>query len=343
MVCVDRHTGWILARPCQKLGLTAEKAAHLLLDNGWETFGVPAVITSDQGPQFVGQWWKTMCARLGIRVAYSQAYRAQANGRAEVAGKTIIASLRRLAAEDHLNWVEALPRVLRMYHNTPGEAGLSPFQIVFGRDRYEAGVPYEIARECEGTQQFFDRQDHIDKIVAKTLNEEHKIRQKSLNETRKKCAPYQKGDLVWVLRPRSSPQTTKLDTWWVGPTEVLGRNGDQSYLVQISPNRTFEVHASHMKPFTEDKISGEPTQLYHFLPTHEEFGVTPHEWTVDSILKHRKKKDGSLEFLTKWEGSDETTWEPIECFIMRLNTDWYHYCKEKGLKIDLISSLNPEE
>jgi len=131
LVCVDRHSGWILARPCQKLGLTAEKAAHLLLDGGWETFGVPSVNTSDQGPQFVGQWWKTMCAHLGIRVAYSQAYRAQANGRAEEAGKSIIRALRKIPAQGHANWVEVLPRVLRIYHYTPGKAGISPFQIVF--------------------------------------------------------------------------------------------------------------------------------------------------------------------------------------------------------------------
>ena len=64
-----------------------------------ETFGIPSVITSDQGSQFVGQWWRTLCARLGIRQAYSQAYRAQANGRAEVAGKTLIGLLRKLNAE----------------------------------------------------------------------------------------------------------------------------------------------------------------------------------------------------------------------------------------------------
>ena len=58
-----------------------------------ETFGIPAIITSDQGSQFVGQWWRTMCARLGIRQAYSQAYRHQANGRTEVAGKSLIGHL----------------------------------------------------------------------------------------------------------------------------------------------------------------------------------------------------------------------------------------------------------
>ena len=87
LVCVDRLSGWIIARPCQKLGLTAERAAHLVMENGWDTYGIRTVITSDMGSQFVGQWWKTMCARLGIRQAFSRAYRPQANGRVEVEEK----------------------------------------------------------------------------------------------------------------------------------------------------------------------------------------------------------------------------------------------------------------
>ena len=89
LLCVDRASGWIVARPTTKLGLTGEKSAHQLLDSSWGELAVPALITSDQGAQFVSQWWRTVCSRLGIRQAYSQARRPQANGRAETAGKTL--------------------------------------------------------------------------------------------------------------------------------------------------------------------------------------------------------------------------------------------------------------
>ena len=82
---VDRHSGWIIAVPTQKLGLTAEKLGHLMIEHGWNIFGVPSIITSDQGPQYVGPWWRTICARLGVRNAYSQAHKPQSNGRAEIA------------------------------------------------------------------------------------------------------------------------------------------------------------------------------------------------------------------------------------------------------------------
>ena len=44
-----------------------------------------------------------MCARLGIREAFSKAYHPQANGRAEVAGKQLIEFLRNIHAEEEVN------------------------------------------------------------------------------------------------------------------------------------------------------------------------------------------------------------------------------------------------
>ena len=40
LLCVDRLSGWIVACPTQKVGLTAEKAAHLILHKGWGPFGI---------------------------------------------------------------------------------------------------------------------------------------------------------------------------------------------------------------------------------------------------------------------------------------------------------------
>ena len=53
VLCVDRHSGWTLAMPTQRQGLTAEKVARYMLEK-WEAFSIPSMVTSDQGPQFVG-------------------------------------------------------------------------------------------------------------------------------------------------------------------------------------------------------------------------------------------------------------------------------------------------
>ena len=51
LVRVDRLSGWIVAAPCEKKGLTSRKAAQLMLER-WEMFGIPEVVTSDRGSIF---------------------------------------------------------------------------------------------------------------------------------------------------------------------------------------------------------------------------------------------------------------------------------------------------
>ncbi len=73
-----------------------------------------------------------MCATLGIRQGFSQAYHHQANGRAEMAGQQILEKLRKMLVGGNFCWVELLPAALDRIHDTPGESGLSLYQIVLG-------------------------------------------------------------------------------------------------------------------------------------------------------------------------------------------------------------------
>ena len=120
LLCVDRLTGWIIPLPALKEGLTAEKVAHMMIERWWDGYWIPSIIRCDRGPQFVGKCWQTLCACLGIRCAYSQVYRPQSNGRAEVAGQKLLRLLNKLHAEYIVNWLEALPRALRVYHDRVG-------------------------------------------------------------------------------------------------------------------------------------------------------------------------------------------------------------------------------
>jgi hypothetical protein len=101
----------------------------------WEPFGVPSIITSDKGPQFAGACWTTICAQIGIRRAYSQAYHHQANFRAEVIGREFKKQLRKITLKMNANWVELLPLVRNQMHDIPGQTGLSTYEIVYGRKK----------------------------------------------------------------------------------------------------------------------------------------------------------------------------------------------------------------
>ena len=83
----------------------------MMLSEWVSLFGVPSVVITDMGAQFVGTCRKTMCSRLGIRRAYSHVYRHQGNGKAERTGKELKDWLSRATDGGRLNWVKILPYV----------------------------------------------------------------------------------------------------------------------------------------------------------------------------------------------------------------------------------------
>ena len=324
--------------------LKAKKLANMMVDNVLSTFGIPTVVTSDQGPNFVGPWWRTVCARLGIRTAYSQAHRAQGNGRAEVAGKQIYNLLRKLHVEEKLNWVEALPRVFRIHNDTIGECGMSPYQILFGRDRNEAGIPYQPPKECENATHFMKIMSEYDKKVATFYQEILANQQALINAKRKEKSSFHEGDVVWVLRAQP-PSGNKLESWWLGPAKVIQRVVDSSYKVLLKPGVIYDVHKDWLKPYVEDNFLGTGVPLFFHQGTTKSTGLgdtQSEDEQIEGVKKHRVR-NGKLEFRVRWKGtsSQEDTWEPIGTFITKLSQPFLQYVQENGLEnclLDLNSS-----
>ena len=187
-----------------------------------------------------------MCGRLGVRCAFSQAHRPQANGRAEVAGRVLQDVLRKLLLDQDINWVEALPRALRILHDTPESvSGLSPYEIVFGRERAMAGLPWSPARECPEAREFFDRMQLIDQSVANALNEAHEALAEKVNSHRRERPPYEVGEWVWYLRPKSVGGA-KLQSWWQGPFKVQARVGHSSYRLRTPQGQECDAHSDQL-------------------------------------------------------------------------------------------------
>ena len=127
-----------------------------------------------------------------VRVAYAQPYHHQANGRAERAGQQLRDKLKKLITDQEeplYNWVELLPKALRHIHDTPGEHGLSPYEIVFGRERPLGGMPYRVVRETFEATEFLDKMDQLRQLVAEKATEAHEKRAKAINGHRKDPPP----------------------------------------------------------------------------------------------------------------------------------------------------------
>ena len=62
-----------------------------------------------------------------------------------------------------------------------GVSGLSPYEIVYGRQRPLAGLPYSTPKVSDDAIEFFKRMERMDERVARKLNEEHERRVEQIN------------------------------------------------------------------------------------------------------------------------------------------------------------------
>ena len=93
--------------------------------------GVPKVMVSDNGPQFVSNIMVAVARLLSIETIHSTPYHAMANGLKERMNGTLKAMLRRMCAEKPKDWDRYLQPLLFAYRETPQHSLLfSPFELL---------------------------------------------------------------------------------------------------------------------------------------------------------------------------------------------------------------------
>ena len=112
------------------------------------TFGVPAEVSSDGGPEFIAKETTDFFNRWGIRHRRSSVSFPSSNGRAELAVKyTKRLLMNNVGANGELN-TDRMLRALLTQRNTPDQdCRLSPAQILFGRTLRDS-LPY-ISKDVE--------------------------------------------------------------------------------------------------------------------------------------------------------------------------------------------------
>ena len=72
LLCACRLSGYLIAIPIPKPHhqdkdeeLTGKRAAHSVMERWVDRFGAPREICSDRGPQFVSQYFQTLCSEIG--------------------------------------------------------------------------------------------------------------------------------------------------------------------------------------------------------------------------------------------------------------------------------------
>ncbi|GFY71720.1 transposon Tf2-9 polyprotein [Trichonephila inaurata madagascariensis] len=106
LTCIDRYTRWPEAIPFSDI--SAEAVAKTFIANWISRFGVPAIITTDQGGHFQSRLLYSLKQMLGIRRIQTTPYHPSSNGMVERLHRNLKQAIR---CHD-TKWTESLPVVL---------------------------------------------------------------------------------------------------------------------------------------------------------------------------------------------------------------------------------------
>jgi len=125
---VERFTRWPEAWPIENMSTYA--IAQLLTKNWIPRFGVPDVITTDQGRQFESKFFRALMVTFGVQYTTTSPYHSQVTGMVKRFHRTLKSAL---TAHETPSWTTKLQIVFLALRNTT-KAGIerTPAELVYG-------------------------------------------------------------------------------------------------------------------------------------------------------------------------------------------------------------------
>ena len=247
LVVTDHFTKW-----CEVFPTADQKAstvAEILVNRVFSRFGPPTIIHSDQGRNFESNLMQEVCSLMGIHKSRTTAYHPQCDGQVECQNRTLQEMLAAFISDHRDNWDNWVTLAVYAYNTSCHEStGFSPYDLVFGRS---ARTPLEL--DLDIPLKDLCSQSAYSQSIRKTLhslNHKAKVnleksRQKQLNSqpsVDRKWSPLTPGSSVWVRRPKS----WKFGGRWVGPYEILSRQG-VNYRIRSKIGKEIVVHHDNLK------------------------------------------------------------------------------------------------
>ena len=262
-------------------------------------------------------------------------YLSRSNGRAEVAGRQLFEKLRKIhITNPRRNGFEEMWPALKAHHDTPTPGGLSPHQILFGRDPLGRGLPLSADSMAMDGKEFFARQEATARDIRQQLEEEHAERQKSASSST--AQKFRVRDPVCMIRPR--PMGTNRTKTWFTPGEVVRRIGEDTHRIKVGHEQFQERYEIQLR-VREPDFRGQHVSLDY--AAHEadwdDDNAEQDNYTVEKILAQRPNASapGGLELKVRWRGygPSHDTWEPVSSSVPRINTPVMEYIRKHKTKL----------
>ena len=319
-VFIDRLSKAAVSIPC-KSTITAKGMAELYYTHVYRYYHLPDSIVSDRGPQFVSDFWSTLCSILGIKIKLSMANSPQTDGQTENLNQYIDQRLRPFVNFYQTNWSSMLPALDNAQLTLPhGSIGMSPFELTRGYAPrrsfdWKAPMPPTSAREELSRQEATEFAAKLENGWAKAreiIKAAQATKARSANRARRE-PDFDVGDQVWLSTKNLALDrpSRKLAKLWTGPFKITAKEG-HSYRLQLPEYMKIHpvFHARFLRLDPNDPLPGQVNAPPEPLVINGQ-----EEWELEDLVSVRLKY-GKLVYRARWLGADEDPTEyPARNFI----------------------------
>ncbi|KAK7926200.1 hypothetical protein WMY93_008510 [Mugilogobius chulae] len=230
------------------------------------TFGLPRVVQTDQGTNFLSKTFKETLQSFGVTHSVSSAYHPESQGALERWHQTLKSMLSKFCFETGKDWDEGVPFMLFAIRDATQESlGFSPAELVFG---HSIRGPLKVLKEqfLSVSVSTGSVSDFVSKcrerlqqasVLAKEALFSSQASMKKRFDKKAVARHFKPGDKVLVLLPTFG---SALSARFSGPYVVEKQVSDTNYLI-LTPERrrkTRLCHVNMLKPFhvrEEEKLA----------------------------------------------------------------------------------------
>lgn len=236
LTIIDRYTRWVEAIPIRNI--FAATIANKFVDTWVARFGVPNIITSDQGTQFESKLFKELSILLGNHKIRTTAYHPQSNGMVERFHRHLKASLK--AAANSASWNSNLPWILLGIRTAVKEdLGCSSAQLLYGE---ALRLPGEFVGNSQTANEITCE---VASKVRESILNSSPIFKKRCNYQKHMYVPQELHSCTHVFI-REELKKGKLSPPYRGPYEVVERN-DKNFTINVDGKRIV-ISIDRLKP-----------------------------------------------------------------------------------------------
>ncbi|GJU51262.1 reverse transcriptase domain-containing protein [Tanacetum coccineum] len=240
IVAIDYFTKWIEAKPV--VMITGKDVKTFVWENIVCRFGLPRIIVTDNGTQFVNNpfkgWWESLnIKQMNMAVAHPHA-----NGLVERANKSLMEGIKARLGKERAGWVDELPNVLWAHRTSLKQSnGETPFSLTYGS---EAVIPVEIGMPTHRTMMIREDKNEYELRLNMYLVQERreataireaKYKTKMKQYYNEKVRPTSFKPDEYVFRRNEANRVEdqgKLGSKWEGPYRVTKVYQNGSYKLQ---------------------------------------------------------------------------------------------------------------